>query len=158
MQAIMSILMGAMGLGQALTDMADVKEGREATERVLDLVYSQDLQIDSLASTGARLSDVKGEIEVRLDERGLCVIYVFSRPSSLDVSAVEEAHTSLPSLSLQRARRYSSRTSPSATPPAPTNTSSAARTSPKASLSASPPAKLSPSSGSLAQGRARRLR
>ena len=28
MQAIMAILMGAMGLGQALTDMADVKEGR----------------------------------------------------------------------------------------------------------------------------------
>lgn len=64
MQAIMAILMGAMGLGQALTDMADVKEGREATNRVLDLVYSEDQQIDSLASTGARLSDVKGEIEV----------------------------------------------------------------------------------------------
>eukprot|EP00624_Nannochloropsis_granulata_P003403 evm.model.NODE_27191_length_32237_cov_31.285324.8 len=65
MQAIMSILMGAMGLGQALTDMADVKEGREATNRVLDLVYSEDQQIDSLASTGARLSNVKGEIEFK---------------------------------------------------------------------------------------------
>lgn len=65
MQAIMSILMGAMGLGQALTDMADVKEGREATERVLDLVYAKDLQIDSLSSEGTRLKEVKGEIEFR---------------------------------------------------------------------------------------------
>ena len=63
MMAIMSILMGAMGLGQALTDMADVKEGREATNRVLDLVYDKDLAIDSLSSEGTQLSDVKGEIE-----------------------------------------------------------------------------------------------
>ncbi len=78
MQAIMSILMGAMGLGQALTDMADVKEGREATNRVLDLVYSEDQQIDSLASTGARLSNVKGEIEVGLDTMRMCSARIFA--------------------------------------------------------------------------------
>jgi len=66
MQPIMAILMEAMGLGPALTDMADVKVGREATNRVLDLVYSEDQQINSLAFTGARLSDVKGEIEERV--------------------------------------------------------------------------------------------
>lgn len=64
--AIMSILMGAMGLGQALTDMADVEEGRRATNRVLDLVYGhKDLQIDSLSAGGERLKTVEGAIEFR---------------------------------------------------------------------------------------------
>ncbi len=66
MMAIMSILMGAMGLGQALTDMADVEEGRRATNRVLDLIYShKDLAIDSLSADGARLKHVEGAIEFK---------------------------------------------------------------------------------------------
>ena len=66
MVSIMSILMGAMGLGQALTDMADVEEGRRATNRVLDLVYGhKDLAIDSLSSDGERLKQVDGAIEFR---------------------------------------------------------------------------------------------
>lgn len=66
MTAIMSILMGAMGLGQALTDMADVEEGRRATNRVLDLVYGhKDLTIDSLSADGERLKRVEGAIEFR---------------------------------------------------------------------------------------------
>lgn len=64
--AIMSILMGAMGLGQALTDMADVEEGRRATNRVLDLVYGHaGLTIDSLSATGDRLKRVEGAIEFK---------------------------------------------------------------------------------------------
>lgn len=66
MTAIMSILMGAMGLGQALTDMADVEEGRRATNRVLDLVYGhKGLTIDSLSADGERLKRVEGAIEFR---------------------------------------------------------------------------------------------
>ena len=66
MQAIMSILMGAMGLGQALTDMVDAKEARRDTDKVLDLMYStKDLTIDSLSEQGSTLSKCDGAIEFR---------------------------------------------------------------------------------------------
>ena len=46
--------------------MADVEEGRRATNRVLDLVYShKELAIDSLSSGGERLGRVEGAIEFR---------------------------------------------------------------------------------------------
>jgi hypothetical protein len=40
MTSIMAILMGAIGLGQALNDLTDMKEAKAATDRVLDLMYS----------------------------------------------------------------------------------------------------------------------
>jgi len=66
MVAIMSILMGAMGLGEALNDVGDMKEAKLGTDRVLDLIYStKDLHIDALAETGFKPKTVTGKLEFK---------------------------------------------------------------------------------------------
>lgn len=63
MVAILSILMGAMGLGEALGDMGDMNEARAATDRVLDLMYTtKDLKIDALSKSGVVPREVTGKM------------------------------------------------------------------------------------------------
>jgi len=151
----MSILMGAMGLGQALTDMADVKEGRAATNRVLDLIYSPTPTIDALSPAGAKLKDVKGEIEVGgegegegggLGPKAFCLTVPFLEPYAVPPCLP-------PSLSPSLAP--SSKTSASGTPPASTSMCLGVRTRPAASPSVFLPARPSPSWGPPARGKAR---
>jgi ATP-binding cassette, subfamily B (MDR/TAP), member 1 len=66
MQAIMCLMLGTMGLGQALNDLADQNAGLQAAYRVFMAIdEAASCSIDGLSRKGATLESVKGRIELR---------------------------------------------------------------------------------------------
>jgi ATP-binding cassette subfamily B (MDR/TAP) protein 1 len=67
MTAIMSLMLGALGLGTAFGDLGDQNEGVKAAKRIFDAVDAgQNSAIDALSTDGERPSErLKGKIELR---------------------------------------------------------------------------------------------
>ena len=66
MQAIMCLMLGTMGLGQALNDLADQNAGLQAAYRVFMAIdEAAACPIDALSTTGSTHESVTGRIELR---------------------------------------------------------------------------------------------
>lgn len=67
MTAILSLMLGALGLGQALVDMADQKSGLFAAKRIFDAIeQGKNSPIDGLSDEGTIPEErSRGAIELR---------------------------------------------------------------------------------------------
>ncbi len=66
MTAMLSLMLGALGLGQALNEIGDQKEGLEAATRIFAMIdQGAQSPIDGLSNTGSRPPPPKGRIELQ---------------------------------------------------------------------------------------------